>query len=319
MLSFMKVASLLLLTTLISTASTDNPCEGLHLHFVNDYAGCSRYFSCVNGVAHPLECPNNFWFNLNPLGCFLPNTHPCDVCPSTGVLRIGVIGSCEDYTLCINGVGFEGTCAPGTLFNRVDGQCVLSEEADCDYLECPLTGSVIVADRTSCSHYIVCVNGEKIARRECAQNMLFDRELGSCARSENVVCPLANMFSSFSVDASNFAGVPSAPIAVPTAPTPKPTESPTPPPPVEDDVAPPKTTTTAQPPVIVRVWPAGPVTCPSTGVYWFGHHIVCSVIQVCTDGVLTLVGCPHGHQWSSISGVCEIPSRANCPHGGVAG
>lgn len=333
MLSFTKFAATFSLITIVVSAF-ESPCEGPHLHFVNDYAGCSRYFSCVNGTPHPVECPDNLWFNLNPLGCFPPGTHPCDACPSTGVTRIGVDGTCDEYTLCINGVGMEGTCAPGTLFSRVEERCVLAEVAECDYLECPLSGSHIVADRTSCSHYIVCVNGQNIARRECSANMLFDRELGSCARSENVVCPLANIFSSFSQDTRSFVGIPSAPIAIPTAPRPITT---TPSLPVQDEVEQatteaPTTTekitttttvateTTSQPPVIVRAWPAAPVTCPTTGVFYFGHHFVCSVFQVCTNGVLTLRSCPHSTHWNTIIGQCEIPSRANCPHhGGVAG
>lgn len=327
MLSLAKIAAALFLINVACVAS-DNPCEGPHLHFVNDHAGCSRYFSCVNGVAHPVECPDNLWFNQDPLGCFPPNTHPCVPCPSTGVVRFGVVGSCSEYTLCINGIPIEGECASGTLFSRVEGRCALAESVDCDYLDCPLTGRKIVADRTSCSHYIVCVDGEKLARRECSENLLFDRELGSCARSENVVCPLVDMFTRFSGDALNFAGIPSAPIAIPTAPRPEPT---TPSPPIQDEPpkAPPKLPPTKEepttvepvlPPIIVRAWPSGPVTCPRSGIYLFGHHFVCSVFQTCTNGVLSISGCINGNHWSTITGTCEAPIRANCPHhGGLPG
>lgn len=151
---FSHIIIFLSLLIAFAKAQLFNPCEGRHLEFVNDYSSCSRYFSCVNSFPHPVECNDGRWFNLNPLGCFLPETVPCE--------------------------------------------------------RCPATGSQIVADPTSCRHYLVCVNGEEIARRECADNLLFDPVLGSCAREENVFCPLR---------VKTFAGIPTVPNVVPTVPT----------------------------------------------------------------------------------------------------
>lgn len=181
--------------TFLSLSSAEGevqiPCLGLHQHFVNDYAGCTRYFSCVNGVPHPIECPDGRWFSSDPLGCAYPDTVPCERCPSEGIFSFGVAQSCIDYTLCINGVAFERQCVPGTRFDWRQGRCDLKELVQCDYLRCPETGTQIVADPTSCRHYLICVDGEEVGRRECSEHLLFDPALGSCSRSENVICPLA--------------------------------------------------------------------------------------------------------------------------------
>lgn len=132
--------------------------------------------------------------------------------------------------------------------------------------------------------------------------------------------------------------VPTAPIAVPTAPiadsTPAPsapnlpeeTTTPAPPvtptqPPVTTTQPPPVTTTRVgivgtptPPPNIIREWPTAPITCPPTGIHYFGHHAICTVFQVCNFGRLHQLNCPLAQHWSTVRGACEFPDRANCPH-----
>jgi Chitin binding Peritrophin-A domain len=180
----------------ISQTASKNPCDGQDLVFVNDYTSCSNYFSCLKGVAFPKKCPDGRWFSKNPLGCHLPQTVDCEICPSEGVINVGVPESCTEYILCINGNALERTCAPGTRFDRTEGRCNLEELVPCEFLRCQVTGTGIEADPTSCRHYLVCVDGEKIVRRECNENLLFDSILGSCALPENVDCasrPRENM------------------------------------------------------------------------------------------------------------------------------
>lgn len=202
----------------LGQASANNPCEGLHLEFVNDYASCSRYFSCVNGFPHPVQCQDGRWFNLDPLGCF-PATHvECEKCPSEGVVTFGIENSCTDYRLCINGTPLDRTCASGTRFDRRAGRCVLNEDAECDYLTCPDVGMKIVADPTDCSRYIVCVDGEEIPR-QCMDGLLFDVSSKSCAVADSVVCP--SRVSAFrSIDLVPY--VPTVPVIFPTVPTARP-------------------------------------------------------------------------------------------------
>lgn len=174
---------------LILAASTSaGPCEGPHLHFVNDYSGCSRYFSCVDNYPHPLECHDGRYFQPNPAACVPAGSIECARCPAQGVVSFAVPLSCTKYTLCINGNSFDRECSAGTRFDWRVGRCALQETVQCDYLRCPDEGTLVVADPTSCRHYLVCVEGQEVARRECADNLKFDRDLGSCSRSENVVC-----------------------------------------------------------------------------------------------------------------------------------
>lgn len=187
----------LFLSAFSKTAS--NPCEGLDLVFVNDNTSCSNYFSCLHGVAFSKTCPDGRWFYDNPVGCHLPRTVNCNVCPKTGVISVGVSESCTKYTLCINGNSFDRECAPETWFDRVEGRCNLQELVSCEYSRCPENRSTLTADPTSCRHYLICVDGEEIARRECNGNLLFDSLLSSCALPENVDCasrPRTNMLLS---------------------------------------------------------------------------------------------------------------------------
>lgn len=339
-----KAAFACLLFAAVSQVNAENPCEGRHFEFVNDYASCSRYFSCVNGVAHPVECPDGRWFRADPPACVAAGSIPCTVCPSTGVVTIGVPNSCTEYTLCINGNAMERECAPGTLFDWRLGQCDLKEVVTCDYLLCPDTGLVLVADPTSCEHYLVCDEGEKLARRQCANGLRFDPVLGSCSRNENIPCPLHAGFFSAAKSIDMF-GIPTVPTAVPLPPR-DPVETPEEPPQPDQPELPqiptaptgptstlaptttPAATTTpvptttrvgitgtrAPPGNIVRQWPSAPVTCPGTGIYYFGHHLTCTVFQVCNNGVLHIVSCPTPQHWSTVHGTCEFPERSNCPH-----
>lgn len=177
---------LIFLGFLLASAIANNPCENRHLEFVNDYAGCGRYFSCINGFPHPLECPNGAWFHES--ACHAPESVPCERCPSEGVFAFGTPNSCVEYTLCINGIALERECAPGTRFDRIQERCAPRESVQCDYLRCPESGRVIVADPSNCQGYLVCDYGDEVARRECSSGLLFDPELGSCSRSENVQC-----------------------------------------------------------------------------------------------------------------------------------
>lgn len=179
--------------------------------FVNDYTDCSRYYSCLNGVGLSITCPDGRWFHPDPAGCYEAESVPCLRCPSEGVINVGVSGSCTDFTLCINGNEIPQSCGAGLRFDPIDGRCNLRELVPCTYDRCPATGSVLVPDETSCSHYFVCVNGEQLARRECAPSLRFDPVRLSCAREEDVACPLR---------AIPF--IPTVPNVIPTAPTARP-------------------------------------------------------------------------------------------------
>ena len=184
----MILKEFLFLTVLFANATANNPCEGRHLEFVNDYAGCERYFSCVDSFPHPVSCHERMWFFEG--ACHAAESVPCDDCPSNGVFTFGISNSCIDYRLCINGVAILRQCAPGTRFDRAQERCAPQEVVQCPYLRCPEMGRSVAPDPSSCQHYLVCDYGDEVARRECAPDLLFDPDIGSCARSEDVFCPL---------------------------------------------------------------------------------------------------------------------------------
>lgn len=325
---------LVFLLFLAAVSAQQNPCEGQSVLFVNDFASCSRYFVCINNVAHPAECPNGFYFSQADQACVFPGTVECEECPPEGVFSFGVPNSCTEYRLCINGNSIDRECADGTWFDWRFSQCARRETVVCDYKACPATGTQLVADPQSCYHYLVCVEGEEIARRQCADGLRFDPELESCSRSENVIC-FARAGIRFAAYFGDIGDVPTVPIvtSVPTAPTvgtrpPLPPAQPNPPiipdqPPQSPPQNPPQNPTTRAPPpigtrpppgIVVREWPTGPVVCPPTGHFYFGHHFSCAFYQVCFNGTLHTVNCPIGQRWSTEVGRCEFPDRSNCPH-----
>lgn len=278
-----KVLFAIFFLKVITHADAFNPCEGRHLEFVNDYSSCRHYFSCVNGIAYRIECPGGRWFYTNPLGCHIAGTVTCDVCPSEGIFSFPKEESCMEYRLCINGQPLEMECAPGTRFSREENRCMLQENVECDYLVCPDNERTIVADPSdpTCQQYIVCIDGIEMDRRRCNDNLLFDPVLRSCSRAENVNCHHAPIINPFSIEKA--AMFTSAPTGTPTP-----------------------------PPNIVREWPTEPITCPPTGIHYYGHHLLCTVFQVCANGVLHQVNCPPNQHWSTEFGFCEFPDRANC-------
>lgn len=217
----LKIFSLVLLTVCVGVNS-HNPCEGLHLRFVNDYADCGRYFSCLNSFPHPIKCPEGRWFSTDPIpGCYLPEAVECAECPDRGVSSFGIGSSCTEYRLCINGIPFERECASGTLFDRRDGQCVAKKNAQCDYLRCPVVGTKFVAYPSDCGRYIVCVNGVELSVEECRNGLLFDPSTQSCNRADSVQCRLSN-FGSNQEALGYVDDIPTVPIVIPTAPTARP-------------------------------------------------------------------------------------------------
>lgn len=180
--------TLFALLLIIVITNADNPCLGINSGFVDDETSCYRYFSCVNGIPHLIECPDGRHFRPEPPACVLASESDCNPCPATGVVAIGIPGSCTLYILCINGLENERECAPGTYFDTVNGRCDLQENVVCEYSTCPADVDVVIMpDRTSCSHYFVCMDGVEVVRRECAPGLLFSPELG-CSREEDVDC-----------------------------------------------------------------------------------------------------------------------------------
>jgi len=337
---------------LAATASAQvGPCDDLPggTGFVNDYSSCEAYFSCVGGNAFPVNCPDGLHFDADLLVCAPPDSVNCvpGGCPATGIITVAVPGSCSAYILCINGEPFDRTCGTGLFFNPIIGSCDFPDNTDCQLPSCPQTpGLSFAADPQSCSHYFVCLDGEEAGRRQCAPGLFFDTWALMCTLT--ATCPLrhnvwrvpeAPIVRARIVAAAFFEDgeMPTVPNNIPTVAPNIPTVptvgtgpgvettklstpvTPPPAPPVQT------TATTTANPAFIRTttptptanvwtdWPTGPVRCPAAGIHYIGHHLICTVFQVCSHGSLFQVNCPAGQHWSTRHGACEWPDRSDCP------
>lgn len=56
--------------------------------FADDPSGCSRYYSCNQGVFTPVSCPAGFHFHAVSQTCIPESLSECQTCPLTGVSRV---------------------------------------------------------------------------------------------------------------------------------------------------------------------------------------------------------------------------------------
>ncbi|XP_065089045.1 uncharacterized protein LOC135710405 isoform X1 [Ochlerotatus camptorhynchus] len=170
-----------------------NPCEGINSGFVA-HADCTRYYSCVNGVAFEMQCPAVF-----PI--FRPDTQMCDsgspdecvVCPAEGLARFPVAGSCTRFILCVNGIQSLHECLNGLVFDQTISECNLAENAPpCVEVTCPANDDpanpTFIRHPTNCRQYFICVAGTPI-QQECPPNTAFNPTTNVCDLESNVQCP----------------------------------------------------------------------------------------------------------------------------------
>ncbi|CAO1424489.1 unnamed protein product [Diamesa hyperborea] len=109
-----SVVAVILLICIAKTSA--NPCAGRESGFVNDFAGCRNYFSCVNGFAFPMLCPAGLYFDEANQTCDL--NVDCIPCPPTGNIFIRSPSSCSSYTICIAGTPLKRECATGLCCSK---------------------------------------------------------------------------------------------------------------------------------------------------------------------------------------------------------
>lgn len=71
----------------------ENPCLSLPAPghgFVNDYAGCEKYFSCIAFLPFRVSCPPGFYFDEGRSVCDLPANVNCNICPSSGIHAVRI-------------------------------------------------------------------------------------------------------------------------------------------------------------------------------------------------------------------------------------
>ncbi|XP_055620278.1 uncharacterized protein LOC129764806 [Toxorhynchites rutilus septentrionalis] len=170
-----------------------NPCEGSERQFER-HENCTMYYSCVNGVAHPMTCPSQYpIFNLEGQMCDAGNPDECVNCPAQGVHRFPVPNTCDRFILCVSGVQSQDQCPTGLQFDHVKEQCNLASVVGCAAdITCSPTDDpaspTLIPHPHDCTVYFICVAGEPI-KQVCPEGTEFNGN--HCDMPENAECPPA--------------------------------------------------------------------------------------------------------------------------------
>lgn len=142
-------------------------------------------FTCYISIE---RCPTGFHFDSISRDCRPIAEAVCDRCPEgEGVFSFPVEGSCIDYTLCINGQSLERSCPNGTRFNPPTERCKPREEVQCQadvICAADIPGIEIMAHPNYCDQFVICMDGEVLEIRQCANGLLFDPSVGQCVRAD---------------------------------------------------------------------------------------------------------------------------------------
>ncbi|XP_001848668.2 uncharacterized protein LOC6038983 [Culex quinquefasciatus] len=196
-----------------TTTTPFSRCDDVpNLSFVRNEDYCYRYFQCRNGVPFPLICQNNLWFSEEQQRCVDPDTIECEidhppppVTPTPGICNDAEDGQlvqhpfhCNQYYLCVNGVGFPTICPSGQWFDEPNQTCNNPLFVDCPhgpstpapdpFAVCEgVTDYHFVENDNYCYRYFQCIGGTPYPL-VCHDGMWFDEERQLCDRPEYVEC-----------------------------------------------------------------------------------------------------------------------------------
>lgn len=200
-----NLVGLFVILAVFATAKCDKVCEieGKEVK-VPDAYDCAAY---VEGRMASYRFPTFPWIRFPPILSTLlpliprwpttpaPEDETSDECPEEGIKQIPHPKDCEKYILCVNGMEFERSCAPGFHFSRKLQTCVTPELAECDeherVWECPdeddLDNLVFLPNTKDCSMYYLCLGGEKIPFT-CAKGLHWSIDEEACMEKDDANC-----------------------------------------------------------------------------------------------------------------------------------
>ncbi|XP_052888684.1 peritrophin-44-like [Anopheles moucheti] len=195
----MSTVCILLLMSLLGAcaAQTLPVCDSTVTSFHADPTNCTRYYSCYQGVATLLSCPDQKYFDSNRTLCDIPANVACTIGPCTGNTKLKAIAIpdvCTSYTMCVGDKAYNITCADGTLFDAAFGDCVLAKDSTCVENPCLTVDPATALPTTfypvlnSCKKYIICDKLNPVLRT-CAGTTVFSRAVSKCVASTDYVCP----------------------------------------------------------------------------------------------------------------------------------
>lgn len=112
------------------------------------------------------------------------DANPCIGLPG-GNGFVNDYSACDAYFSCVQGQPFRVNCPIPFHFNEAGMNCDTPENANCR--RCPELGVTAVGDSTSCTSWVLCINGAEFPQ-ECGPGTSFDSRIGRCNLSELVEC-----------------------------------------------------------------------------------------------------------------------------------
>lgn len=172
-----------------------NVCDDSGLTTVNGFLShkteCSKYISCYGGQPYELSCPTGFNFNADLKKCDPKYICVVNNCPSTGIVKIPVDGSCTQYVLCIGGVQYPKECQTDLAFDSATGNCVPAAELQCMENQCDSAAAPpqFYVNQYDCMKYYICDETYQPIEFQCAAGTIFDTTTNKCILG--ATCPVA--------------------------------------------------------------------------------------------------------------------------------
>jgi Chitin binding Peritrophin-A domain len=112
------------------------------------------------------------------------------------------LNQCEFFAVCSNRIENRMQCPVGRWFDYIANMCLPQETARCYVRDnnnnndnnrlCPSLGLSTLAHQSSCSKYVVCLNGQAI-QRECFAGLHWNSVAQQCMSPDQAQCTVADV------------------------------------------------------------------------------------------------------------------------------
>ena len=166
---------------------------------------CNIYYACVKGLAIPIECPDNYQFNVVLRKCIYDKDHECQKgqlvndnnTHSCGNLTDGSYifdrKDCTRYFICVQGEALPKKCANNSYFDSElllcvpdDGSCPFVNDDNSqhkpikpDPAQCEGKHGYLMADPFNCNNFYACIHN-RLKYERCYQHHFFNTTLKQC-------------------------------------------------------------------------------------------------------------------------------------------
>ncbi|XP_037907290.1 peritrophin-44-like [Hermetia illucens] len=166
--------------------------------YVPNPTSCAAWIACSLGeVVETGICNSGYMFNPSSASCEPARNVNCPSSPVMNICQnqpddsyVADPNNCHGYFHCANSVGSAGLCSSGYYFNSTLEVCVNDPSYECesntpDVICSDVPNGTFLPDKTSCSGYYHCDNGQYIAG-SCGNTLYFNPATGACDYPSNV-------------------------------------------------------------------------------------------------------------------------------------